>query len=68
MLRNSMPKFIRVLTKIVGFRFLFTIFTYLCFPQYLFTSGLLSGLGAKLAKLSNNLAHTYIKQYRFYKP
>ena len=57
MFRNSMPKFIQGLTKIVGFRLLFIIFTYLCFPQYLFTSGLLSGLGAKLAKLSNKLAH-----------
>lgn len=55
--RNSMPKFIQVLTKIVGFRFLFIIFTYLCFPQYLFTSGLLSNLGAKLAEFSNSLAH-----------
>ena len=57
MFRNSMPKFIQGLTKIAGFRLLFIIFTYLCFPQYLFTSGLLSGLGAKLAKLSNKLAH-----------
>ena len=57
MFRSTMPKFIQGLTKIVGFRLLFIIFTYLCFPQYLFTSGLLSGLGAKLAKLSNKLAH-----------
>ena len=57
MFRSTMPKFIQGLTKIVGFRLLFIIFTYLCFPQYLFTSGLFSGLGAKLAKLSNKLAH-----------
>ena len=55
--RQCFPKFIQNLTKVVGFRLVFIIFTYVCFPQYLFTSGLLSGLGSKLAKLADNLAH-----------
>lgn len=55
--RKSMPKFIQTLSKVVGFRLLFIIFTYLCFPHYLLTTGLFSGLGAKLFKLSNNLAN-----------
>lgn len=55
--RQQMPKFIQGLSKVVGFRFIFIIFTYLMFPHYLLTTGIFSGLGAKLFKLSNGLAN-----------
>lgn len=48
--RESLPKFIRPLTKVLGFRFWFLLYVYFRNPQYLFTTGLFAGLGAKLSK------------------
>lgn len=55
--RKTMPKFIQGLSKVVGFRLLFIIFTYLKYPQYLFTTGLFSGLGTKIMKLGYKPIH-----------
>lgn len=56
--REKMPKFIKALSKIVGFRLLFIIFTYLRHPHYLFTSGIFSGIGVSLAKIAHYPVYT----------
>ena len=55
-LRNHLPKFFQTLTKLPFIRLMFILFTYVVFPHLLFTTGILSGLGVKLAKLLNSIS------------